>query len=236
MATKIQEMKWKFYEYKYYKLLKFGLKTGRIFPYDDELIEKLREVYYGGIPASIILLSNGLTNGFCYDRALLMSRAFLDTDDDIKLLYGDIDGLKLNPRFINDDPLYADHCFLERTTKDGKHLIYDTSSGFVYDKKIYWLMERPKIRKFNEKEAIKRFIREDEEIHPENLENDKYAAPMILDNLKYTYGRPTEMYSLLGIELLQREIELFKEKIGYDKIVAEIDEDMKKKGLKGYYA
>lgn len=236
MTNKLQEMKWKFHEYKNLKLLRWGLRNGYIFPYDDELIEKLRTIYYGGIPASIILLSNGLSNGHCYDRSLLMSRAFLDTEDDVRLLYGDVDALKLNPRFISDDPLYADHCFLERTTKEGVKLIYDTSTGFVYDKKLYWLMQRPKIRKINKKEAIKKFIAEDEEIHPENLENDKYAAPMILDNLEYTYGRPNEMYTLLGIELLQREINIFKERIGYDKIVEEIDEDMKRMGLKGYYA
>lgn len=236
MTTKIQKMKWNFYQYKKFELLRWGLKTGRIFPYDDELIKKLRTIYHGGIPASIILLSDGLSNGFCYDRALLMSRAFLDTEDDVKLLYGDVDGLKLNPRFINDGPLYADHCFLERITKDGVKLIYDTSTGFVYDKKLYWLMEKPKIRKINEKEAIQRFIRDDEEVHPENLEDDKYVAPIILDNLKYTYGRPNEMYAQLGIELLQREIDLFKEKIGYESLVKEIDDDMKKKGLKGYYA
>lgn len=236
MTNKLQEMKWKFHEYKNLKLLRWGLRNGHIFPYDDELIEKLRTIYYGGIPASIILLSDGLSNGHCYDRALLMSRAFLDTEDDVRLLYGDVDALKLNPRFISDDPLYADHCFLERTTKEGIKLIYDTSTGFVYDKKLYWLMQRPKIRKINKKEAIKKFIAEDEEFYPENLENDKYAAPMILDNLEYTYGRPNEMYTLLGIELLQREIKIFKEKIDYDKIVDEIDEDMKRMGLKGYYA
>ena len=47
-----------------------------------------------------------------------------------------------------------------------------------------------------------------------------------------SYGRPNEMYSLLGIELLQREIEYFKKKINYDDVCKEIDEDMKKYGLK----
>ena len=47
-----------------------------------------------------------------------------------------------------------------------------------------------------------------------------------------SYGRPNEIYSLLGIELLQREIEYFKKKINYDDVCKEIDEDMKKHGLK----
>ena len=85
-----------------------------ITPYDGHLIKKLRKVYYGGIPASVILISDGMTNGHCYDRALLMSRAFLDDEDSVKLIYADIDSLKLNPKFISDSPLYADHCIVER--------------------------------------------------------------------------------------------------------------------------
>lgn len=70
MATRIQKMKWDLHSCKQKVLLIWGLKNGLITPYDDQLIEKLREVYYGGIPASVILLSDGMTNGHCYDRAL----------------------------------------------------------------------------------------------------------------------------------------------------------------------
>ncbi len=40
------------------------------------------------------------------------------------------------------------------------------------------------------------------------------------------------MYSVLGIELLQREIERFKETINYEEICQEIDEDMKRLELR----
>ena len=232
MDTKIQKLKWYLHQKRYKMLLIYGLQHGLIFPYDDELIGKLRNVYYGGIPASIILLSNGMSNGHCYDRALFMSRAFLDEEDDVKLLYGDIDSLKLNPRFISDSPHYADHCFVERIAKDGRHLIYDTSCGFVFDKRMYWLMEKPKLRHTNSKESIRKFIDEDEDRFPEDIERDKYASPLILPMIETTFGRPTEMYSLSGIELLQREINHFKEQIKYDDVVREIDEDMKRLGLR----
>lgn len=232
MATKLQELRWKLHYYKHKQLLIYGLKNGLIIPYDDELIEKLRKVYYGGIPASVILLSNGMTNGHCYDRGLLMSRAFLDDDDDVQLLYATIDSLKLNPKFISDDPLYADHCICERITKEGEHFIYDTSAGFIYDKKIYWLMENPKVRKINSKESIKRFIEDDEDRWPEDVERDKYAAPLILPMIEMSFGKPTEMYSFKGIELLQREIEHYKQTINYDGVVEEIDRDMRRLGLK----
>lgn len=66
MAIKLQEIKWTLHNYKVKKLLIQGLKSGYITPYDDNLIEKLRNIYYGGIPASIILLSTGMSNGRCY--------------------------------------------------------------------------------------------------------------------------------------------------------------------------
>ncbi len=50
--------------------------------------------------------------------------------------------------------------------------------------------------------------------------------------IETTFGKPTEMYSLSGIELLQREINHFKEQIKYDDVVREIDEDMKRLGLR----
>lgn len=137
------------------------MEKGLINIYDDKLIEKLRNIYYGGLPASIILLSDAMTNGYCYDRAFLLAQAFLDTDDDIKLIYAMVDSLRLNPQYICDNPLYADHCIVLRTTKE-ESLIYDTSTGFVYDKEIYWLIENPKIRKINDKESIRKFLLEEE--------------------------------------------------------------------------
>ena len=129
MSTKYQELKWKLFQKKSRALLIYGLKKGYIAPYDEELIEKLRTIYHGGIPASILLLSNGMSNGHCYDRALLMSRAFLDTEDDVNLIYASIDSIKLNPLYIkDDDENYADHCFVERTTKEGrKYVVFSYS-------------------------------------------------------------------------------------------------------------
>ena len=233
MERNLQKIKWDLHNYKSKKLLIWGLKHGFISPYNDELIEKLRTIYDGGLPASIILLSNGVSNGHCYDRALLMSRAFLDEKGDVQLLYASIDSLRLNPKLMDDtNPLYADHCIVEVTSEDSNHFIIDTSAGFVYDKKIYWLMEHPKIRKIDKKDSIINLVEADECYCPQDIERDKYASPLILPMIEMTYGRPNEMYSMLGIELLQREIEHFKETINYEGICQEIDEDMRRLGFK----
>ena len=228
-----QEEIFKLHNEKNYDLLLWGLKNGKIRPYDNELIEKLRNIYYGGIPASIILLSNSMCNGQCYERALLMARAFLDTEDDIQLLNASVDSIRLNPQYIDEkDPLYADHCFLERITKDGKHLIYDTTSGFIYDKDLYWKMENPQVRKINKKSTIIEMTEIEDSSFPEDLERDKYSSTLILPIIEINYDEPTEMYSKLGIELLQREVEHYKKLINYDDIVKEVEDDMERLGFK----
>lgn len=84
----------------------------------------------------------------------------------------------------------------------------------------------------NNKESIKDFVKKEEFLYPEDIERDKYGSTIILPMIELTYGRPTEMYSQLGIELLQREIEEYKKRINYDEVVREVDEDMVRIGLR----
>lgn len=65
MATKLEKMKWNLYLKKRKRIIVFGLKTGLIHTYEEELIENLRHVYYGGLPASIVLLCKRLCSGWC---------------------------------------------------------------------------------------------------------------------------------------------------------------------------
>ena len=52
----------------------------------------------------MILLSDAMTNEYCYYRAFLLAQAFLDETDDINLIYATVDSLRLNPEYICDDP------------------------------------------------------------------------------------------------------------------------------------
>lgn len=233
MITSIQKNKWDSYIARSKKLLLWGLQHGYISIYSNELINKLRTIYDGGLPASILLLSKGMSNGHCYDRARLMARAFLNEDNDIKLIYASIDNLRLNPDYSSStNPMETDHCFIEITSKENEPYIIDTSTGFIYHKKMYWLMEHPIVRRIDNKEEIIKSVELDKDNNLENIERDKYAAPLILPMIEMSYERPYEMYSWTGIELLQREIEHFKKVINYEDICKEIDRDMKKLGLK----
>ena len=229
MLSKISRVKCNIFQKRYNKLLLFGLNHSFISFYDEELISKLRNIYYGCIPASIILLCDSLCNGYCYDRGFLLARAFLDTEDDVKLVYGTVDSIKYNPNIKDkSDPMYADHCFVEVKKTNGKCYVYDTSSGLVYDKDYYWFIEKPNVRLVRRKESIQEFIDSD----PHRFEQDDNSLALnIIPLIEETYNNKNEIYSKEGIELLQKEVELYKKKINYDQLKEDIFGDMKKRGM-----
>ena len=233
MGTQIKELKAKLFDCKYRLLMNYGLKHGYFRHYDDELIEKLRNIYFGGMPASILLLYIKWCNGKCYDSAILMARAFLDTDDDVNVICGSVDSIKYNKRYIDDnEPINADHCFVERITKDGKKLIYDTTSGGVFDEWFYKLVENPKIRHTRKKEETIDYVNSEE---PEDLEKEKYTSlifiPFIEAYCASEKGRINEVYSSPNGGLLEREIAYYKNLIDYDRLQRETQEAIEKENF-----
>ena len=222
MVTKLDKLKWFMYRQKRKAVFRYGFATGKIHPYELSTIEKLRDVYYGGISASVLLLYNRLCQGHCYDRALLMSMAF--DDDEFRLVDADIDGITLNPRYVDDrryDEHYGNHCFLERVTKDGKVWVYDTTEGLVFDKDLYYYLENPKITKINDKKTTQEFV-EYRDIKNAEISRDKYAAFITLPLIEDGAKNNNHFYS----EALLREIEIYKTNIDYNGLVREIREDM----------
>lgn len=222
---------WKEFVDKRNKLTLEGLSCRKINFYNYKLIAKLRNIYSGGIPASILLLSNGMCSRHCYDRALLMTRAFIDEEEEINLLYLNIKCISLNPDSFKDDDNLANHCVMERITKDGKHLIYDTSMGYIYDKDLYWQIEEPEVKNILTKEMIKVLLKREDECWPEDVERDKYGAAIWLPCIEYTYGNSNETYAQDYANALKCEVELYKKLIGYDGVVKEVYEDMMRLGL-----
>lgn len=178
---------WKQHVVRKNNILLYGMRNGLIKRYDEELISKLRKIYYDGVPASIILLTMHLSNGYCYDRSLLLARAFLDSDDDISLIYANVDSIRLNPKNGNAS---AEHCVVERITPDGECLIYDTSQGLVFDEKLYWNIENPQVTGIVEKDAIIEYLLENDDNQFDNF-NSKLIIPWIEEY----YNLDGEIYS-----------------------------------------
>ena len=218
MASKIDNLKWKLWQKKRDVLADYGLIVGLIKPYDDSLIEKLRDVNYGGIPASIMLLSDRGVSHQCYDRALLISHAF--KNDDFRMVDADIDGITLNPKYIDyfgkTTPHYGNHCFIERTDENGVTWVYDTTKMLVYEKILYYLIENPKITSINDKETVMSYC-EFVDVENSSLEHDKYAAPLLLPMLEQQVAGQRSY-----ADVLEREIALYKKRINYDSLCAEL--------------
>ncbi|MCM1053416.1 MAG: hypothetical protein NC483_05535 [Ruminococcus sp.] len=149
-------------------------------------------------------------------------------DDDFRMVDANIDNLKLQPRYAKEneqDVNASNHCFLERKLNDGSIWVYDTSMGLVFDRDLYYLMENPQITKVNEKQAVLDYF-EYQEIRNSNPDNDKYALPLILPSFELMAERPS-----IYRRALKKEIAAFKDRIHYDEICSEIEEDMRHKGF-----
>ena len=212
------------YKKEEFETLKKGFHEGTVRLYTDEEIESFRTICDIWVPASIILLCYELCVGDCHNRALLLARILLNTDDEIYLITADINGLKLHPEIIRDDDeeeYKYQHSFVYRKTKDGKEYIYDTTHGYVFDKNVYWGLENPMIRKIlgrkSIKDAYEAYVKRN---HDENKLNSIVAAAFI-EEFKDIDKVPHEPYSDELGGPLQKEFELLKEKIGYDTIKTE---------------
>lgn len=230
MVTRIDELKWNLYKKKKRMLMHWGIKNGYIYAYNERLMENLREVYYGGIPGSVLLLCESLCQGFCYDRSVLVTLGF--ENDDFNIIKAGIDGIKLNPYYIDRNRKYFSkdydsHSIAERILSDGSRWIYDTSLGLVIEKKLYFLMERPDIRKINNKEATLTYC-EYQDIKNADIDRDKYVLPLVLPMIEKIVNNTDRLYS----EVIKKEIELLKKRIDYEQLCYEIDEDMKNMGLR----
>lgn len=229
--NKIDILKWKLHKTKETTLIIKAARKGYIKLYDDELINNLRNIYYGGLPASILLLHRGICNGKCYDRAPLLAYAL---NDDYEVVYANINNIKLNPLYVDEykkDSTYAEHCYIISKDSNGIEWVYDPSSGFIIEKNTYYKIEKPVERMRNNKETTINFM--NHELENQDIKNDKYMSALMIPMLEYCFEPINIMYE----KKLREEIELFKQLIDYDKLDRHINpkgmfEETKSKVLK----
>ena len=224
------KLKWEAFKKNFDRFIDYGAENKLIKPYDKELIDNLGNVYYGGLPASILLLHSSFSNGYCYDRATLVTLGF--GEDDFQIVYADIDHLKLRPDYISKfregklSNHYAEHCFAERTTKDGRVWVYDTSLGLVFDKDLYYQMENPVIRKVNSKEDTLQFLCDDFQKNSNNNPN-KYRLRFLLPILERDLSPTQPFYK----RILEGELVKVKQIIANDSVEKGESKVIKNKGF-----
>jgi hypothetical protein len=123
-------------------------------------------------------------------------------------------GKKINEHFAN-------HCYLE-FEDGGLTWVLDTTDGLIYEKHLYQLINRPKVNCVRTKEetlAFPDYI----DIVGADINRDKYIVPTLLPIIEAEIERES-----LYQEQARREIALFKEKVGYEELVQEIEENKKR--------
>lgn len=236
MVSKQDIEKWDSYRKNLCEVFDFGRENGLIYPIEEEeeFMERLRHVYWGGIRLSVLLLCEKMTNGFCYDRSILF--AFDFENDDFRQVYASIDGIKLRPDYVDKyssysaqekkNLLFGEHCYMERIREDGTVWVYDPSQGFVYRKDIYDKIEHPILRKtVSRKEVMSSYLYRD--ILREDIDYSKYTLPLLIP----VYEALLVVGQSFHMEALKRELEVYKTEIHYDEICEEEKNKMKRIGL-----
>lgn len=218
MTEKELNERWKKWRKKEYKIMVEGLKNGTIRTYNEDEIIKGRDIFYKGLPASVTLLSYHLCNGRCIEMSVLASRLFINDENtkDLKIIISDVDSLRLNPALMSRGKDYAKHYVLYRETNDGEKLIYDTTEGLAFKPDIWYKLESPTDMYMVSKEDLIKIDENTKNEKPELIKVDPLQASIILPDIEQHYKDYEEQYSWEGVELLQREVELFKERINYD--------------------
>lgn len=162
MATEKEISEWNAYRKRLKELFNDGINHGLIYPIeiDDDFMERLRHVYWGGMRLSVVLLCERICNGFCYDRSLFTSFGF--GEDDFWMVYATIDGLRLRPDYIDkyrecseeEKKKHMEHCYMKRVREDGSVWVYDPSFGLVFQNELYEKMEHPVVNRVRSKEEI----------------------------------------------------------------------------------
>lgn len=221
MPTKIGDEDYNFLKKGYKDTLKFGFKNEYVFLYDDKLINKLRNIYERGVPASLLLLSNCVCFGKKYDRSLLLARAFMEDQEDFQIVYASIESLRTEFRHnIGDLSLDVNgltrRYLVERTTTDGEHYIYDPFTGLLYDKDMYEVLEKPKIVNTMGKDSIDKYIKCEMAGNEANKVLDEHLVLLLIPYIEKSYDKIAKDTIPELVNMLKDEVNYFKELLSKD--------------------
>ena len=214
-------------EYKEYlekseRIFEEGKLSGKIRPYDSELIDDMSKYYYNGIPLSISLLCHSMCRGKCNDMALELARVFIDRGQKVGYFSFIVDGLRLNPDFYEEgNPEYAQHGVLIVQEDDGSYWVYDTSLQVSMEHSLFIELEKPICIGYLTKDYLTNCLKELKERDPDSYKLDKETAMAIIPIVEECYMLPRESVCLNSYAgenndgKLRTEIEFLKRRIGY---------------------
>lgn len=176
------------------EVMQKALEEGKVLPYEEELVVRLRELNYRGLPLSIILFSREYCRGECYLMSMNISRAM----DPFTLVHGDVN-------FIRENGEYPNHSWVE---KDG--FVYDTTDGFKWDKELYYSLFQPKVREVYDEISVRDY--DDYQYVLSRAEEERDLTTQAL-MIQYMELLETENPYVNQI-FLQNEIDVWRERNG----------------------
>lgn len=196
------------------------LKQQRCAPFPEELFYKLKDLNLNGMPMGFTLMASELCNGKCYERSTELSFAF----DDCTQYYADIHSLKKNSITKSAEAkqnLFSDeHAFLENNG-----MVYDTSNGLVFDKDLYWRIEKPNVHLTYTKSQCTERLRL-LGIFSQQPEDYKLLLLLAVQCYKKILKDPQYLSTKVNQKFLQSEFTKFLKEVDYDGNMRAINEDI----------
>lgn len=141
----------------------------KIASYEKELIDRLRDFSYEGIPLSVVVLCFSICNRNCYPTSIYLTLGM----DHFKLVHGDVN---IYPKNLE----YPNHSWVE---KDG--FVYDPTDGYKWEKELYYHVFEPVVVKEYDEESVQNYSFYQETIQRLGKNDfDKDSVALILQYLE----------------------------------------------------
>ncbi|MCI6265570.1 MAG: hypothetical protein MR598_01825 [Erysipelotrichaceae bacterium] len=141
----------------------------KIASYEKELIDRLRDFSYEGIPLSVVVLCFSICNRNCYPTSIYLTLGM----DHFKLVHGDVN---IYPKNLE----YPNHSWVE---KDG--FVYDPTDGYKWEKVLYYHVFEPVVVKEYDEESVQNYSFYQETIQRLGKNDfDKDSVALILQYLE----------------------------------------------------
>lgn len=168
-----------------------------IVSYEQELLNRLRNEYYFGIPLSIYILSSSLCSSQCHYLSIHLTRGM----DKFRIVRANINELK--------NESLGNHTWIE---KDG--YVYDVTDGFKWKKEVYYEIYQPEIISSYDEETCKNY-----DVYQLIMEEIELQKQLSFDSelmLEIIELKESEKKSINHKKLVE-EIEIFRKKENLEK-------------------
>lgn len=195
-----------------------GVKKNLIQPFDQEVLTKLRKLYYGCISGIIYIYGMPTDVGTIAEKMILLRYA-LD-DKNFQIVHGNTYSTE-NISFHEYDSKHLDNNSWIEVKEGNKEWVYDPFSLLKIEKNLYYQIEEPEVFRTITKKTVESHPgRQDDNFHTFD-EGGKdfltFILPTIEENLE---NNPHK-------DFLKAEISRFKEEVDYEGICTEWENESK---------